>query len=429
MSRDARIRMLTLLVTAGFLIAVGYCYLASVYLDWRYPDNTFLFRPFDRFNDFRNLYEIVNNSSNATSLDRFRQGPFQFTNLVVGAFGFFTLSKYTATVVFLATWSVALLVATYRFVRTPSRSATLRNAIILTFMTYPYLIAFDRANVEPIVLLAELLFCWAFCHGRHRLATVSLAFAVAVKPFPILFLALYLKPRRLRYLFATGGLALLFTYVALLIRVGGLRGVAWSFGNDYQQTYAIGNEGLFFGHSLWGLGKIITIWYHHITGTPLPREYFEHMLQGLTRPYIALAAILFCIVAWHVIFRESSFWKKLALIVCCENLLPFVSGDYKLLHLYLPMFFFIGSARTDRLDALYAIIFGLLMIPKAYGHFVSVPEASTEVITNPLLMIALSVIIMVSSWAKRSKHSVADSRSWSSEGQRNQIELAPAVAD
>jgi hypothetical protein len=90
--------------------------------------------------------------------------------------------------------------------------------------------------------------------------------------------------------------------------------------------------------------------------------------------------------------RELAFWEKLALYVCAMNLLPLVSGDYKLLHLLLPLVFFVNAPGTGRYGVFCAVLFGLLLAPKSF--FICLSVAHEAVFLNPLLMLALSFTII-----------------------------------
>jgi len=94
----------------------------------------------------------------------------------------------------------------------------------------------------------------------------------------------------------------------------------------------------------------------------------------------------------HLYKYEALYWKKIALLVCCMNLLPFVSSDYKLLHLFIPFFLFVNAPRAPR-DTFYAALFAFLLIPKPYWRLVSFPEATLAIPLNALGMVALMLAI------------------------------------
>lgn len=54
MEKEKKIEVLILVIVVGFALAVGFHYFQGFYLGKPYPQNTFLFRPDDKFNDFFN---------------------------------------------------------------------------------------------------------------------------------------------------------------------------------------------------------------------------------------------------------------------------------------------------------------------------------------------------------------------------------------
>ena len=120
------------------------------------------------------------------------------------------------------------------------------------------------------------------------------------------------------------------------------------------------------------------------------------------------AVLYMFLIALYIIKREDDLWKQAALLVCTFNLLPYVSGDYRLIHLFLPLLLFVNSKERSRFDILYTILFGLLLIPKAYLVFKGIrsdsgfSDVSISVVINPLLMIILTLTILYEGMRKRS---------------------------
>jgi hypothetical protein len=85
------------------------------------------------------------------------------------------------------------------------------------------------------------------------------------------------------------------------------------------------------------------------------------------------------------------------------NIFPHVSADYKLIHLFIPLFLYINTKKTDNNDLLYISIFSLLVISKSYYYFRFDPSAAiipyatnSAAILNPVIMITGVIIIMTS---------------------------------
>jgi len=207
-----------------------------------------------------------------------------------------------------------------------------------------------------------------------------------MKLFPAVFVVLLASDKKFKEIFYTFLLVMLisicgyFSYEGNLIQniTMHLNGL-----NRYTGMYAIGNEGLYFGHSLWGVVKLI------ILSSDI---YCPASLA--TRVYSISVLILFAFVSLYIIFKEKVFWKKIALLVFSMNLFPFVSGDYKLIHIFLPLFLFINDENQDRFDWLYVVLFGVLLIPKAYVHYRLNPEITSSIIISPLLMAFFVIVIM-----------------------------------
>lgn len=433
MSRTTRIQLLTLIVVLGFLGAIAWQYASAFYLVRPYPYNTFLFRPADRFNDFRNLYDLMLHPGNRdNALYQYQVSPFQLNYYVAGLFGAFVLPTDGATAVYLISFSAAQLLIMYSQLRTPDAFASWRDAVIVAFMTYPFLFAFDRANLEAVVFMFVLLFCWAFSRGNTSLAVCSLALAIAMKPFPVVFLVLFIRPLRLKALLGTVAIATLLSAAAILTRLRANSAGAWEYGSGYQKDYAIGADGLAFGHSLWGFFKICIRIFDGLASNTRSWSDLKTHYASFTWPYLFVALLMFALLTLHVVLIEQELWRKMAILVCAMNLLPFVSGDYKLLHLYAPLLMFLNGKRPHRLDWLFTSLFGLLLIPKPYYHYYTsqqvdvngvtawkfdtleqilgddpnavrmnnIEQVTSAVVLNPLLMMTLVVAIIASSWLR-----------------------------
>ncbi len=69
-------------------------------------------------------------------------------------------------------------------------------------------------------------------------------------------------------------------------------------------------------------------------------------------------------MAAYLVLVDEVLWRKVTLLVCALNLLPIVSGDYKLLYLFVPLYLFINKEELHRMDWVYAVLFSLLLIPE-----------------------------------------------------------------
>ena len=197
MKKDDKQSLMAIIIVAGFFVAALFCYYAlckggpAVDGMSGYPYSTFLFRPDDQFMDFYNLHGVHFN-------------PYLRLEVLRICFPFLYL---VSSVIFLAggTWGFALFNAiflatllcfSWNCLKGGSNFNTCRDVIIFTLFSYPVLFCLDRGNIETwqFVLLVGLLYL--FGAKRYYAAAAILGAAIAFKPFPIVFLILFLTEKR-----------------------------------------------------------------------------------------------------------------------------------------------------------------------------------------------------------------------------------------
>ena len=156
--------------------------------------------------------------------------------------------------------------------------------------------------------------------------------------------------------------------------------------SDFNRDYVLlaRGHGLQHGMSLFGLIKAAISAYFIIF---LDYSKAGPVLKSFYAIYPFMVIIIFALACALLIRKEVSYWQKVYILVAMLLLLPQVSYDYKLIHLFFPLLFFLKSSQSSKYDYLYAMIFGLLMIPKDYFWLVS--DVSIAVIINPLLLGAM----------------------------------------
>jgi len=366
------------MIVVGFAAAVFFHYWMGVYRNMGYPYNTFLFRPIDRWNDFYWLFRI---SGDPYSVVRgFSNLPFLYRYASL----FTVLPAKLGLLAHLASFVLFFACVAWHNLRTPSVLSTAMNVFAFSFLSYPFLFTIDRAAFEATVFIC--LYMFTILYKKHSyISALFLALAIALKVFPVVFAILLLSDRRWRELIFTAGVALALSLLSYISYPGGLgANLAGNVENlrVYAQFYVVGNEGLYFGNNLLGAVKFILMLLNPAATPNMP------VFIGV------MFAVLACLIVYLVAI-EKRFWRKVALLVCALNLLPIVSGDYKLLHLFIPLYLFINENESKRLDWVYTALFGLLLIPKNYYRIPSLPEANISVLANPLLMLLLAGIIVV----------------------------------
>jgi hypothetical protein len=74
-----------------------------------------------------------------------------------------------------------------------------------------------------------------------------------------------------------------------------------------------------------------------------------------------------------------------------------------MLYLFIPLLLFLRTENAARLDRLYALLFGLLLIPKSFIHFIFSPivpvtirgEVTEMALIDPALLLVMLTVILV----------------------------------
>jgi hypothetical protein len=212
-------------------------------------------------------------------------------------------------------------------------------------------------------------------------------------------LTLFIAEKRFKEAFYSVSLAIALTLLSFLF----YEGTFWNNWarylenlNTYNRIYALDSAGLAFGHSLFGFLKVALGFF------PLAENQTISTIPFLMKIYFPIALFLFLLTSIYIILFKDEIWKKVALLVFAMNLLPYVSADYKLLHIFLPLFLFVNHPQENLYGILYALIFSSLLIPKDYYHFGG-SEVSLSVILNPLIMLGGAILIITTrilAWRK-----------------------------
>ncbi len=93
---------------------------------------------------------------------------------------------------------------------------------------------------------------------------------------------------------------------------------------------------------------------------------------------------------WRLSLR---FWEEIALLTIALNVLPTVSGGYKLLDLVVPIVLFLRFGTSDPWRWWYLAGFTALMVPNAYVELLS-DGTNLGVVMDPLIMLAIALAII-----------------------------------
>jgi hypothetical protein len=397
MGKEAKIFILAFIVLMGFALAVGYHYFRGEILGEGYPANTFLYLPGNYAMDFRTVVK------EGQSLDPYLgYKSAQYPLLVIAGYLFsFVHGLLFQNLLFAIVVSTPLLYFSVKFLKVSPWYLSLLPIFSIIFLSYPYLIEMDRLNFEGLLFVFLLLFMFFFSEKKYLISAFFLSIAVAMKAYPAILLVLFLPERKFREIAFCIGSTIILTMASLFCFHGGIyanltyliHGSNITSNSIFDRFTSIGSNTVQRGVTLLTLFKII----YYEAGL-LPGFIVDHFSIF----YLILAAILGGLIALDVVFIERELWKRVALLVFAMLLLPPISADYKLLHIYLPLFLFINSTKSSKLDLVFVLAFGTLLIPKDLfylSHVISEGnfyDISISVVINILILLGMSIMIMIS---------------------------------
>lgn len=391
MTREKKIYTISLLILIGFTISILYHY-RMIVLGFGYPYNTFLFRPEDRFMDFVNNSRYSFNPYNTANADAIY---FPVLYRLIYFFFVFTKEKYSLPI-FLIVFIYVLLMVVWFNVKTSSKWLSVANTFIYVFLSYPVLFTIDRANFEVLVFFSLFLFVMLL-ESRIMWSAFFLALAITFKGFPVVLAILLFSKKRYKELVFAGCFSLGITLVAYQSYPNGM--IANIYGHlrnltMYNDFYATKLQGLMFGNSLLGAIKFVVFWFDagNVQNYVVP--------ANLMTAYLGFVVVMLIVLIFYMIFVRTRLWQEVALLIFILNLFPPVSGDYKLLHIFIPMFLFFSEKEKEKSDWVYAVLFGLLLISKDYYRLPNLPEVSVSVFLNPLLMLMMVLLILLNGTKK-----------------------------
>lgn len=386
-------------VFIGFLSATGFA-LWMHHLGFGYPYNTFLYKPTDHFGDFKAIWLFTKGLNPYQYPDAFS---FPLTYWVV--FPLTLSSMRVGFVIFNLIFFPYLfwLIRYYtQHLRNGMSPARYYSIILAYFLTYPVLYCVDRGNIEMFLFMFLTIFLIAFQYRRHTIAAVMLAITIGMKGFPAVFLLLFVKERQYKALIICVGLTLLLSLAAAFSLHGNFADNWYLYQHVVVanlRNHFLLSDWIFQTASIFSVIKLC-LWYA-LGATPGNMLSYQHAIEALLPFYTLSTFIIFAALGVYIIKFENTFWKNVTLLICAMIVLPTVSFDYKLIYILQAFLLFLNRAeQKGKYDFLYASLFALLFIPKAYYVF-QPSYAPIGNIINMVLMLLLAGLIIY----EHAKHS------------------------
>ena len=385
MNKTGRLKLLVLIIAAGFICAIVFHSVNNL-AGRGYPYNTFLYWSDDRFMDF---FKPLLGSSDLDPYNPARinyiGGYLPFGYLVSFLFSLIRpwIISFAIFITFFITyliWYIARVLYGHKKITFVERL----NVLVLALLTYPVLFILDRANFDIVVFVFVSLFAYFYQRGRLTLATLLLAFPIAMKGYPLVLLAIPLLDKRTRDIFLTTGLTIALEIGSLAVFKGGLTAefgkMLTSFGTSFSIAFGSG--------SLIRFNSSLFTFLLFLKPSLITSSWFN-------RGYVLFAVAIFFIIAAAVYQNNYPFWRRLLIVTLMMILFPQSSGDYRLLMLYPPLLAFLAQYEQSSIDKTITILLALILIPKAYYVFYA--DVNIGIILNPILLTVLLIIVSIPS--------------------------------
>jgi len=214
------------------------------------------------------------------------------------------------------------------------------RAVPLVFVTYvlsyPLFFEYQSGNVEIIVWATLCLGVWAWMRGRNWTAAALFGLAASFKLFPFVYLGLLLSKKRYKECVFGCGVAVLATLISLWA-IGPTIPIAYHGTQTnialYRDTYMLYIIKLFagFDHSLFMDVKVALTAINHLRGQ---HPSFHERSLALSA-YMAIIGLL-GVLAYFLRIRHLPAVNQVICLTLAATLLPPMSFDYTLMHLYVP---------------------------------------------------------------------------------------------
>lgn len=357
-----------------------------------FKKESFLFLKEDRFMDYFNTLKVTNDVYSTVGIGR---GYFPFTYVLMIALNF--IFKFNI-LGYIITYIIFITILIFFGIKNLSRiKKNILYIVLLIISSYPILFTFDRGNTEYLVMSFLLIFFLEYKKRNYNNAAILLAFPICMKLYPAIFIILFLKEKKYKEFI----LCIIYTTLVMIgsfIVIGGNKSnihIALQNFNFFTDLCAKTEYGVQYSHTLWSMSNFINI----IVKDSLLNSVYINI-------YTIIIIILALSLLLYILFIEKKEWKIITILTIMMITFPHVSFDYTLIHMYIPIIYFIISNDTKNWEnILYSFLFGLTIIPMNWLQ----TTLNNNIVINigllirPLILINIIVIIIISNFIEKSK--------------------------
>jgi hypothetical protein len=402
-SAATHIDRISTILLVGFLAALAQHYWLAQYEGLGYPNSTYLFRPGDEFgvtskvtrlHAFGDLLAPYLHAQERdpyfTTLKGNLNFPFDFPSNYP-PFATILMWPLTALPYTWVTW-LFLTLSTAAFLQFggaafpgDTRASTMRNAVTFTLLTYPVQLVLDRGNLEVVSFFLTSLFISEHQRGRTGRAILFLGSAIALKIFPIVFLAVYLRPLRLKQITQTLAIAVSLTVLSFMLLKRPIVENAIRFA-EVLTSYSANqvSEGILGARLNPSMSAMLDV------VAALTSGELSHLAFTLSKLPLALG--IGATFLWTCVRKPLPLWSVLVLSTAAMTLLPRTAADYRLIYWLIPLAAFVRDAGSTRAHRAMGVLFAILLMPKG---MVLAGEVRLGTVLNPSIMLFITSLVVL----------------------------------
>jgi hypothetical protein len=261
--------------------------------------------------------------------------------------------------------------------------------------SYAFFFEFEQANIEIVIWVMVAVGVWTFLRGRGYSSATCFGIAGSMKIFPLVFVGLFVARRQYRQVF-TAFLACGISTILSLWLVCPNLAASWRGTKDgissFRKEYMLMFDQVGFDHSIFGLSKQVLLLVHHLQFPGLPSS--PAPLVPMLAIYLPTVAVLGVLLYFLFIWKLPVINQVVCLTVA-SILLPPVSYDYTLMHLYIPwamlVLFAVDSGR-QRIAGLSAAFLCLAVLLSPETEFILYPNHSAGGQIKAVALVVLFIL-------------------------------------
>jgi len=234
---------------------------------------------------------------------------------------------------------------------------------------------------------------------RFLISAIILSFAIAMKPFPAVFLLLFIPEKKFKEIIITVLSTLFLSITPLLAFQGGFIANLFTVLSIPSLSDVNTSTGYFLANNFnYHCVSLFTIIKFYFIETGIIQRVNMSLFSNL---YVKGVVLAFIPIGLYVIYLENELWKRVTVLSIVMVIFPQLSADYRLMYMFVPLFLLLMNEKISKADYFYIILFGLLLIPKSYYFF---PKTITDSgfrdysISDPInvfIMLLILLIIMI----------------------------------